>query len=404
MPVVTPYIPESITVHLGPPNQWAENVTVSFSDYIKNVASSEVYPTWTDAALRANILAQISFALNRVYTEYYRSRGYDFDITSSTATDQKFIKGRSTFENIDRIVDDIFDNYIRRQGTVEPLAAKFCNGTTVTCEGLSQWGSEDLGLQGYSSIEILRRYYGDDIELVVDAPIQGIQTSYPGTPLRRGDSSEYVTVLQVMLNRISQDYPAIPRIATPDGIFGNRTENAVLAFQRIFNLTPDGIVGKATWYKLVSLYVGVTDLAELLSEGQRYYTVRPPSDVSPIREGDTGLAVTGLQYFLSIISQVNSAFSRLSIDGDFGPSTRQAVIAAQQYFNLPATGVVDLATWLSIYDEYLAAAEALERDIRLPTSPQSIRDTLLSGQFPGYDLRYGNSDERLTIRSQGKNE
>ena len=394
MPVVTPYIPESITVHLGPPNQWAENVTVSFSDYIKNVASSEVYPTWTDAALRANILAQISFALNRVYTEYYRSRGYDFDITSSTATDQKFIKGRSTFENIDRIVDDIFDNYIRRQGTVEPLAAKFCNGTTVTCEGLSQWGSEDLGLQGYSSIEILRRYYGDDIELVVDAPIQGIQTSYPGTPLRRGDSSEYVTVLQVMLNRISQDYPAIPRIATPDGIFGNRTENAVLAFQRIFNLTPDGIVGKATWYKLVSLYVGVTDLAELLSEGQRYYTVRPPSDVSPIREGDTGLAVTGLQYFLSIISQVNSAFSRLSIDGDFGPSTRQAVIAAQQYFNLPATGVVDLATWLSIYDEYLAAAEALERDIRLPTSPQSIRDTLLSGQFPGYDLRYGNSDER----------
>lgn len=394
MPVVTPYIPESITVHLGPPNQWAENVTVSFPDYIKNVASSEVYPTWTEAALRANILAQISFALNRVYTEYYRSRGYDFDITSSTATDQKFIKGRSTFENIDRIVDDIFDNYIRRQGTVEPLAAKFCNGTTVTCEGLSQWGSEDLGLQGYSSIEILRRYYGDDIELVVDAPIQGIQTSYPGSPLRRGDSGEYVTVLQVMLNRISQDYPAIPRIATPDGIFGNRTENAVTAFQRIFNLTPDGIVGKATWYKLVSLYVGVTDLAELLSEGQRYYTIQPPTNASPIREGDTGLPVTGLQYFLSIISQVNSAFSRLTIDGDFGASTRQAVVAAQQYFNLPATGVVDLATWLSIYDEYLAAAEALERDIRLPTSPQSIRDTLLSGQFPGYDLRYGNSDER----------
>lgn len=394
MPVVTPYIPESITVHLGPPNQWAENVTVSFPDYIKNVASSEVYPTWNEAALRANILAQISFALNRVYTEYYRSRGYDFDITSSTATDQKFIKGRSTFENIDRLVDELFDSYIRRVGTVEPLSARFCNGTTVTCEGLSQWGSEELARQGYNSIEILRRYYGDDIELVVDAPIRGIENSYPGTPLRRGDSGDYVTVLQIMLNRIAQDYPAIPRITPPDGIFGNRTENAVREFQRIFGLTPDGIVGKATWYKLVFLYVGVTDLSELVSEGQRYYQVRPASDGNPIQEGDTGIEVTGLQYFLSIISQVNSSFQRLQIDGTFGPATRQAVIAAQRYFGLDPTGRVNLATWLRIYDEYLAAADALRNDIRLPTAPQDIRDVLLSGQFPGYDLRYGSADER----------
>jgi peptidoglycan hydrolase-like protein with peptidoglycan-binding domain len=398
MPVITPYIPQTITVHLGPPNQPAENVTVPFPDYIKNVASSEIYPTWTDAALRANILAQISFALNRVYTEYYRSRGYDFDITNSTATDQKFIKGRSTFENVDRIVDEIFDNYIRRRGTVEPLSARFCNGTTVTCEGLSQWGSEELGLQGYNSIDILRRYYGNDIELVVDAPIRGIQQSYPGSPLRRGDSGDYVTVLQVMLNRISQDYPAIPRITPPDGIFGNRTENAVREFQRIFNLTVDGVVGKATWYKLVFLYVGVTDLSELISEGQRYYNIRPVTSVSEIREGDTGIEVTGLQYFLSIISQVNPSFSRLNIDGSFGPATRQAVIAAQRYFGLPETGVVNLPTWLSIYDEYLAAAEALERDISLPTSPQALQSTLLSGQFPGYDLMYGNSDERSNGR------
>lgn len=394
MPIITPYIPESITVHLGPPNQSAENVTVSFPDYIKNVASSEVYPTWNEAALRANILAQISFALNRVYTEYYRSRGYDFDITSSTATDQKFIKGRSTFENIDRLVDELFDSYIRRVGTVEPLSARFCNGTTVTCEGLSQWGSEELAQQGFNSLEILRRYYGDDIELVVDAPIRGIENSYPGTPLRRGDSGDYVTILQVMLNRIAQDYPAIPRITPPDGIFGNRTENSVKAFQRIFGLTPDGIVGKATWYKLVYLYVGVTDLSELLSEGQRYYQVRPASDGNPIQEGDTGIEVTGLQYFLSIISQVNPSFQRLQIDGTFGPATRQAVIAAQRYFGLNPTGIVNLATWLSIYDEYLAAADALRKDIRLPTAPQDIRDVLLSGQFPGYDLRYGSTDER----------
>lgn len=393
MPVITPYIPQTITVHTGPANQWAENVTVSFPDYIKNVASSEVYPTWNEAALRANILAQISFALNRVYTEYYRSRGYDFDITSSTATDQKFIKGRSTFENIDRLVDDLFDSYIRRRGTVEPLSARFCNGTTVTCEGLSQWGSEELAQQGYDSMEILRRYYGDDIELVVNAPIRGIETSYPGTPLRRGDNNDYVTILQVMLNRIAQDYPAIPRIAPPDGIFGNRTENAVKEFQRIFGLTPDGIVGKATWYKLVFLYVGVTDLSELVSEGQRYYQVRPASDGNPIQEGDTGIEVTGLQYFLSIISQVNPGFSRLQIDGDFGPATREAVITAQRYFGLDPTGRVNLATWLAIYDEYLAAANALERDIRLPTAPEDIRNVLLSGQFPGYDLRYGSSDE-----------
>lgn len=394
MPVITPYIPETITVHTGPANQWAENVTVSFPDYIKNVASSEVYPTWNEAALRANILAQISFALNRVYTEYYRSRGYDFDITGSTTTDQKFIKGRSTFENIDRLVDELFDSYIRRKGTVEPLSARFCNGTTVTCDGLSQWGSEELAQQGYDSIDILRFYYGDDIELVVDAPIQGMQNSYPGTPLRRGDSGDYVTVLQVMLNRISQDYPAIPRITPPDGIFGNRTENAVREFQRIFGLTPDGIVGKATWYKLVALYVGVTDLSELLSEGQRYYQIRPASDGNPIQEGDTGLEVTGLQYFLSIISQVNPGFSRLNIDGDFGPATRNAVITAQRYFGLEPTGRVNLATWLSIYDEYLAAAKVLQNDVRLPTAPQDIRNVLLSGQFPGYDLRYGSTDER----------
>ena len=267
MPTVTPYIPQQITVHLGSPSSNAENVTVSFSDYVENVASSEIYPTWDESALRANILAIVSFALNRVYTEFYRSRGYDFDITSSTAFDQYFVKGRSFFENISELVDELFNDYLRRPGFVEPLAAKFCNGTTVTCEGLSQWGSQNLAQQGYSSNQILRSYYGD-IETVRNAPIRGYTTSYPGTPLRMGSTGPNVVVVQTSLNRISQNYPAIPKIPVVDGIYGSRTESAVRKFQEVFNLTPDGIVGPGTWYALVRLYTAVTQLSELRSQGQ----------------------------------------------------------------------------------------------------------------------------------------
>jgi len=228
MPVpLVPYIPDYITVHLGAPDEPAENVIVSFPDYIKNVASSEIYPTWSEDAIYANIYAQISYALNRVYTEYYRSRGYDFNITSSTAYDQKFIKGRNIYENIDRIVDSIFTSYIRRVGFVEPLAAKYCNGTTVTCEGLSQWGSEELARQGYSYIDILKYYYGDNIEIVTNAPIAGIVSLYPGRPYRIGDTGGSVTLIQQFLNEISNDYPLIPKINPVDGIFGEDTENAV---------------------------------------------------------------------------------------------------------------------------------------------------------------------------------
>ena len=246
-PIITPYIPQTITVHLGPPNSDAENVTVSFSDYVKNVASSEIYPTWEPAAIRANVLAIISFALNRVYTEYYPSRGYPFQITSSTAYDQKFIKGRSIFENVGQIVDDVFRDYIRYPGHVEPLAAKFCNGTTSTCDGLSQWGSQALAEQGYNSVDILRHYYGDDIQIVTGAPVKGVQSSYPGTPLRLGDQGQAVIQIQTMLNRISRDYPAIPKIPVVDGIFGANTQAAVRRFQEIFSLVPDGVVGSATW-------------------------------------------------------------------------------------------------------------------------------------------------------------
>lgn len=385
---VIPYVPQTITVHLAPANQWAENVTVSFPDYIKNVASSEIYPTWPEQALRANILAQISFALNRIYTEYYRSRGYDFDITSSPANDQKFIKGRSTFENVDRLVDELFTSYIRRRGYVEPLSARFCNGTTVTCDGLSQWGSEALARDGYSAMDILKYYYGDDIELVTSAPVRDLTNSYPGYPLRNGSSGEYVVVLQTMLNRISRNYPAIPKINPVDGIFGPQTERAVREFQQVFGLSVDGVVGQSTWYKLVFLYVGVTRLSELTSEGQSFTQVQPPASGITLQEGSTGPAVSALQYFITVLGQVLYNFPTLTIDGIYGPKTRQAVSDAQRYLGLPDTGVVDRQTWLALYDAYTSVARTLLAGQELPLTPEEIEDQVLSGQFPGIPLTY----------------
>ena len=393
MPItVFPYIPRYITVHIGPADQPGENVTVSFPDYIKNVASSEVYPTWNEQALRANILAQISFALNRVYTAYYRSRGYDFDITSSTINDQKFIKGRNTFENIDRLVDDLFTTYIRRQGFIEPLSARFCNGTTVTCDGLSQWGSEELAQQGYNYLQILRYYYGDNIELVPNAPIRDIVDSYPGYTLQLGSSGPEVVVLQVMLNRIGQNYPAIPDISTTDGIFGPETEDAVREFQSIFNLTPDGVVGRSTWNKLVLLYVGVTDLSELISEGQTYYRVNYGPPAAVIQEGSTGRTVGALQYLLAIIAQFRYNIPAPAIDGIFGPGTRESVIAFQRQTGLTPDGIVGPSTWDRLYSEYLGIIRTTLSYANLPETPGELEAALGQGRFPANNLTYGSQD------------
>ena len=400
MPTVLPYVPQRITVHLGTPNSDAENVTVSFSDYVKNVASSEIYPTWDESALRANILAITSFALNRVYTEFYRSRGYDYDITNSTAFDQYFVKGRSFFDNVSRIVDELFDDYLRRPGFVEPLAAKFCNGTTVTCEGLSQWGSQNLAEQGYTSTEILDSYYGD-VEIVTNAPIQGITSSYPGTPLRRGTTGPGVVTIQTSLNRIGQSYPAIPKIPVVDGIFGSRTEAAVRKFQEIFNLTPDGIVGPATWYALVRIYVAVTRLAELRSQGQRFYA-NSWATTDPIEQGDSGIKVEHLQYMLSVLSAYIPEIPPLNIDGIFGNATRAAVIAAQRRFGLPQTGIVDFQTWEEIYDQFSGIENTTLRGEenfpytqavqgQIPQRNRHARTSTMT-QFPGTDLRVGNQD------------
>ena len=407
MPTVIPFVPQQITVHLGPPDAFTENVTVSFSDYVKNVASSEIFPTWDESALRANIYAIVSFALNRVYTEFYRSRGYNFDITSSTAIDQAFVNGRSFFENISRIVDELFNDYLRRPGFVEPLAAKFCNGTTVTCEGLSQWGSQNLAEQGYSSTQILRSYYGN-VEIVNNAPIQGNTSSYPGTPLRRGSSGPNVVVVQVELNRISQNYPAIPKLANVDGIYGSRTEAAVKAFQQIFGLTPDGIVGKATWYALVRLYTAVTALSELRSQGQQFYSISWEYPNS-IYQGETGDKIRHLQYMLSVLSAYIPSIPPLQVDGIYGPATADAVLAAQRWFGLPETGSsVDRATWDAIYDQFSGIENTSLRNAETfpgtqsnavpafasgrPSQRNRYANTSTMTQFPGRDLSIGNQD------------
>lgn len=400
MPTVIPYIPQRITVHLGPPDSDAANVTVSFVDYVKNVASSEIYPTWDESALRANILAIVSFALNRVYTEFYRSRGYDFEITNSTAYDQFFVNGRSFFENVSRLVDELFNDYLRRPGFVEPLAAKFCNGTTVTCEGLSQWGSQNLARQGYSSSQILTSYYGN-VEIVNNAPIQGLTSSYPGIALRRGMAGPNVVVIQTELNRISQSYPAIPKISQVDGIFGAQTEAAVRKFQEIFGLTVDGIVGQSTWYALVRYYTAVTALSELRSQGQRFY-INSWATTDPIEQGDRGIKVEHLQYMLSVLSAYIPQIPDVTIDGVFGPATRNAVLAAQQRFGLPQTGIVNYETWDEIYDQFSGIENISFRDPEnfpytsailgqtVPRSRYSKTGTMT--QFPGNNLRVGNQD------------
>lgn len=389
---VLPYIPTFITVHLGAPSSNADNVTVRFSDYVKNVASSEVYPTWDEDALRANILAITSFALNRVYTEYYRIRGYPFDITSSTAYDQQFYAGRSYFSNIARLVDELFDDYIRRINFVEPLAAKFCNGTTVTCEGMSQWGSQALARQGYGWLQILRSYYGRNIEIVANAPSLDPQSSYPGTALRFGSRGRSVALIQRAINRISQNFPAIPKVSV-DGIYGAGTQSAVTAFQRIFGLDPDGVVGRVTWSTIERVYGGVLGLSELQSEGLRYEDLAWDGP-EPLRQGDRGERVSQLQFLLAVVGQFVQEVQSPAVDGIFGPGTRQAVISFQRYRNLPQTGEADQRTWDALYDEYLGIDSSVLQNRALfpqpqagPTTAANARQRLQALGFRGSSLR-----------------
>ena len=347
-------IPNPITVHLGSPNASVTNVQVSFPDYVKNVASSEVYPTWPEASLRANIYAIITFALNRIFTEWYRSRGYSFDITNNTAYDQYFIHGRNIYESISLIVDEIFNEYVRRQGQTAPYFTSFCNGTTSTCAGLSQWGTVTLANQGLSPLQILRSYYPKDIEIAETNIITGVLSSYPGTALKTGSKGLDVQTIQTYLERIRRNYPAIPAITDETGIFGESTRAAVAKFQSIFNLSSDGVVGKATWNKLSYLYTSVARLAELDSEGTSLgIGTVPPSSV--LRIGSSGQDVITLQYLLNMAAEFNSAIPAPAQDGSFGTETQQAVAAFQNAAGLSSDGIVGPLTWQALYDTYLGA-------------------------------------------------
>lgn len=255
-------IPEYVIVHDGlPSDQTAPNYWVKYKDYIKNVASCEIYATWPEAALYANILAIMSFTLNRVYTEWYRNQGKDFTITSSTAYDQKWIYGRNIYENIDNLVDTVFANYLSRPGVRQPILTTYCDGNRTKCNGLSQWGSRDLAEQGYSAIEILRYFYGNDMYINTAEVISGVPSSYPGYSLEIGASGEKIRQLQNQLNRIAGNYPAIPEVVA-DGIYGPATAEAVRTFQGIFNLPKTGVTDFATWYEISDIYVAVSRIAE----------------------------------------------------------------------------------------------------------------------------------------------
>ncbi|MBR2315355.1 MAG: peptidoglycan-binding protein [Clostridia bacterium] len=370
-------IPQNITVHLGRPDENARNVTVPFNEYIKNVASSEIYPTWNESAIRANVYAQISIALNRIFTEYYRSRGYDFDITNSTQFDQSFVYGRDYFSNISEIVDEIFNNYVVKQGSVQPYFTEYCDGIEVTCNGLSQWGSQELAQQGYTPYEILQYYYGDDID-IVSAPVGGGIQSYDGTPLRLGSVGENVRVIQLELNRIAQNYPLIPKIARADGVFGQDTENAVRTFQQIFDITPDGVVGKATWYRIKRVYFAVKRISELFSEGisvtqaQRQYP-------SQLELGSTGIPVRTLQFYLRILSNFIPTVPLVDDDGVFGQTTRDAVIAFQTYAGLTPDGVVGRTTWNAIINAYDDIESTLRNEYNIASSLPSPGNFLTTG-------------------------
>lgn len=343
-------IPQKITVHLGAPSSSARNVTVPFQDYIANVASSEVYPTWPEQALRANILAQISLALNRVWTEWYPSRGYAFHITGSPGYDQAYVEGRTVFAVMERLTAELFNTYVRRAGDAEPYFTEYCDGKLVTCPGMKQWGTVDRANEGMNALQILRYYYGDRVQLATSQNIAAIPSSWPGVTLRRGSSGVSVRILQRQLSRIAKDYPAFVK-PEATGIFDEATESCVKRFQKQFSLTADGLVGKATWYKVSYIYVSVKDLAELTSEGESAEGVQSagawPGVV--LRRGSTGSAVEQAQFWLSELAQFDSTLPDPAVDGRFGAGTERAVKTFQQRQGLAADGAVGQATWDALY-------------------------------------------------------
>ena len=382
MAIRYPIVPNNITIHLGKPMEAARDITVSFSDYVANVASSEIYPTWPKEALKANIYSIISFALNRIYNEWYRSKGYNFDITSSSIYDQTYIENRSTYENIDEIVNDIFNNYIVKEGQVQPLFATYCDGRIKTCDGLSQWGTVTLANQGKNYLDILKNYYGSDIKIVFDAPVGDNREGFPGETLTIGYVGNPVLAIVRDLKRIRQNYPAIPTIDSSLGIYNEDVVNAVKKFQEIFSLPVTGNVDKATWYKIKYVYNSVKKLAELYSEGLS------EDDVTflyadELKYGDTGIEVEYIHYFLDALAFLDKDIPRLPTNSIYTYNTENMVKAFQNKYNLPVTGKFTYTDWTVLKQAYK----------NILKSYPSEYQTFVNELYPDYFLTYGMSGE-----------
>ena len=382
MAVRYPKVPNNITVHLGIPSSAAKDITISFTDYISNVASSEIYPTWPKEALIANIYAIISFTLNRIYNEWYRSRGYNFDITSSPIYDQAFNENRSTYENIDDIVNDIFNNYVVKGNQVQPLFTTYCDGRNKTCDGLSQWGSVELANKGYKAIDILKYYYGNDIKIIYDAPVGDLKEGYPGKVITIGDVGNPVLAIIRDLNRISKNYPAIPSISNNIGTYDNKVSESVKKFQEIFSLPITGNVDKATWYKIKYVYNSVKKLGDLYSEGLS------DDDVTFLYEdelkyGDTGIEVEYIHYFLDALAFLDNDIPRLPTNSIYTNNTEVMVKAFQEKYRLPVTGIFTYTDWTILKEAY----------INILRSFPSEYQTFVSELYPDYFLTKGMTGE-----------
>ena len=351
MAIRIPIIPEEIVVHLGEPDEAARNITVPFPEYIKNVASGEIYPNWPIDAIKANILAQISFALNRVYNEWYPSKGYNFDITNSPKYDQSFVENRQFFETISQLVDDLFNDYLVKDEQVQPLFAMYCDGRVTTCNGLSQWGTVSLANQGKSPIEILRNYYGN-VSIIFNAPVEENVRTYPGFPLEVGTAGDFVRMINMQLNRIGQNYPAIPVILNDSPYFTIETENAIKKFQEIFGLDVTGIVDKSTWYKIKYIYNAVKKISDLYSEGISIDEATLLFN-RVLQLGDEGQYIRTLNYLVNVISYFDPSITYLNLSGSkFTKDTETVIKAIQNKYGLTSNGIVNANTWRVIREVY----------------------------------------------------
>lgn len=372
-----PLIPEFITVHLGAPDEEAENITVPFPDYIKNVVSGSVYPTWPQSAIWANIYSQITFALNRIYSKWYPDQGYNFDVTNVKEFDQSYVPGRTIYKNISMAVDGMFTNYLIRRGQNMPAYTPICNENSQDCKGLKPWESVSLASQGYTPYDILQYYFGNDIDIVTDIPVKACFASYPLYPFKLGSFGMQVNVLQNELNRIRENYPSIPKIENPDGVFGPQTEAAVKAFQTIFNLSSDGVIGPATWYAIKYVFESVRGIdAEVRDRYKETWT-----------EGTSGIVVQQIQYYIRVLGcYYKNEIPIIEITGNYGPETTAAVLALQKKYNLPQTGNVDILTWAAIENDY--------KNIINKIPEGCLQNKTI---YPGYILKKGMGDNNVIL-------